>query len=325
MTPIYEIKVGDRDITPSIAGELIRLSVNDKVGVSADTADVSLHFDGSFAIPRAGVALHIKIGYAEEGLWDVGAFIVEETELSGPPDALNIRGTSMPLSPVLADSAALQGGKDRAWRKEVTTFADVVNEVCEAAKLTTKIDPALASIKMPFTVQMGESDAEFLQRITGIHDGIIKYHDTQVIFEKKDSGKLGTISIAKQEVDDYGFTFSERNAVRSVVARWQETADGEVKSYEAGSGVPQKIIKTTYPDENTAKAAAESLLKKLTRTTAEARLTLPTRPGLLAEVILKLDGFPPTISDREFIIESATHTLDALGGLRSVIQAKQRG
>lgn len=327
MTPIYEIKLGDRDITPALAGDLIRLSVNDKVGISADTADILLSFDGSFAIPRSGVALAIKLGYAEQGLWDVGAFIVEETAFSGPPDVLNIRGISMPLVPQAA-SAALQGGTRRAWAAYArggTTFADIVNEVCSAAGLTTKIDDALGTLKMPFTVQMGESDAEFLTRITLLRDGLIKYHDTQVVFEKKDSGKLGKIAVAFSECTDYDFTFAERNAVGSVVARWQDAEAGEVKTVLSGEGRPQKTIETTYPDAETAKAAAESLLKKLKRTTLAARLTMPTRAGLLAEVILELNGFPDATLNREFIVESVTHTLDSRGGLASVLEAKQRG
>lgn len=324
MTPQYKIIVDDRDITDAIIENFISLTVKDKIGISADTVDLSLFFDGSFAIPRAGVTLEIKIGYLEQGLWEVGKFIVEETSLSGVPDVLEIRGISMPQSQQSA-ADALQGSTDRTWQSheiDGTTFEDVVNKVCSDAKLTTKISPELANIKMPFTAQIGESDAEFLTRITLLRNGIIKYHETQVIFEIKDSEKLGTIEIDRTECISYDFTFSERTRVNSVTSKYQDNENGEVVRYTAGDGKPRKVIRSTYPDRETAINAAESLLKKLKRNTVEMNVSLPTKPGLLAEAKIELTGFPDDSLNRAYIIEEVTHNLE--GGLTSEIRGQER-
>lgn len=330
MTPIFQITADGRDITNAISENLIRLSVKDQIGISADTADLSMYFDGSFAIPRAGVTLEIKIGYVEEGLWEVGKFIVEETTLTGVPDVLKIRGISMPQS-TQAASEALQGSTDRTWQSheiDGTTFKAVVDKVCGEAKLTTKISPELANIKMPFTAQIGESDAEFLSRITLLRNGIIKYHETQVIFEIKDSEKLGTIDIDLTECKSYDFTFSERTRVSSVTSKYQDNENGEVVRYTAGDGKPRKVIRSTYPDRETAINAAESLLKKLKRSTVEMNVGLPTKAGLLAETKIKLTGFPDDSLNNEYIIEEVTHNYDSgdndSGGLTSEIKGQQR-
>jgi len=65
MTPQFEITADGRNITDAIKNNLTRLSIVDKIGISADTADLALAFDGSFAIPRAGVTLEVKIGYQD--------------------------------------------------------------------------------------------------------------------------------------------------------------------------------------------------------------------------------------------------------------------
>ena len=53
-------------------------TVQYKMSLTAGTADLSLFFDGSFAIPRAGMVFEVKIRYAEKGLWEVGKFVIEE-------------------------------------------------------------------------------------------------------------------------------------------------------------------------------------------------------------------------------------------------------
>ena len=324
MTPQYQILVDGRDITETIAENFIRLSITDKIGLSADTVDFSIFFDGSFTIPRAGVTLEIKIGYAETGLWDAGRFIVEETNLSGVPDVLSVRGISMPLSPQ-SSIEALQGSTDRVWQSydlEQTTFSAVVNAVCGDAGLSTKIAKELANIKMPYTWQIAETDAEFLTRITQLRNGIIKYREDQVLFEIKDSDKLDTVKIEQTECMSYDFTFSERTDIKSITAKYQVNEDGEVKMYTAGSGDPHKILRFDYPDLETATEAAESLLKKLQRETIETNISLPTKPGLLAEAKIELSGFPDDSLNKSYIISEATHNLE--DGLISEITAKQR-
>lgn len=331
ITPIYQILRDGTDINDILADKFISLTVTDKIGLSADTLDLTLGFDGTYAIPRAGVVLEAKIGYSESGLWEVGKFVVEETTQSGGADAadeLNIRAISIPESPQAAVDA-LQGATERVWQSfavDGTTFQTIVDEVCKAAGLTAKIDGSLASIQMPFTAQLNESDSEFLHRITIIRDGIIKYHDTQVIIEKKDSGKLGSLNIARTNtITSYEFTASERTKVASVVSKYQDADAGEVIKYTAGTGKPRKVIRQTYPDRKSAVDAAESLLKQLQRETVDVNITMPTVAGLLAEKVLNLSDFPDASENGEFIIEQVTHKLHNTAGLSSTIKARKRG
>ena len=329
ITPSYQIIRNGGDLTQTIADKFISLAITDKIGLSADTLDLTLAFDGSYAIPRAGVVLEVKIGYVEDGLWDAGSYVVEETTLTGganAADALNIRALSSPVSPQ-ASVGALQGTTERIWQSheiDMTTFGDIVEEVVRGAGLTAKIDPSLASIPMPTTLQKAESDLAFLHRITILRDGIVKYHDTQVIIEKKDSDGIGELNIAKTDVTSYDFTASERTKVSSVVARYQDTDAGEVEKYTAGSGDPVFEINDTYGDRQTAVDAADSLLRKLQRETVTCQLTMPTVAGLLAEKVLNLSNFPDASLNAEYIVESVTHKLSS-AGLSSTIWAKRRG
>ena len=330
VTPIYQILRDGVDINPIIEDKFISLTVTDKVGPSGDTLDLTLGFDGTYAIPRAGVVLEAKIGYAEEGLWPVGKFVVEETLLSGGADAadeLNIRAVSSPLSPQ-ASVDALQGATERVWQSfavDGTTFQTIVDEVCKAAGLTAKIDASLTAIQMPFTSQIKESDIAFLHRIASLRDGIIKYHGAQVIIEKKDSGKLGSLNIAmKDTITSYAFTASERTKASSVVSKYQDADAGEVILYTAGTGKPRIVINNTFPDRKSAVDAAETLLRHLQRNTEEVNITMPTVAGLLAEKIINLSDFPDASLNGVFIVESVTHKLSNTAGLSSTLKALKR-
>ena len=114
ITPSYQIIRDGGDLTETIADKFISLAITDKIGPSADTLDLSLAFDGSYAIPRAGVVLEAKIGYVEEGLWDAGRYVVEETDLSGGANAaLSVEHTGVEFSGVAPGKRIGVAGHDR--------------------------------------------------------------------------------------------------------------------------------------------------------------------------------------------------------------------
>ena len=277
MTPTYTITANGRDITPEIAPNFLGLVITDRVGISSDTFDLELNWDGGFAI-LPGTLLQVKIGFAETGTWDAGSYYVEEVSLSGPADTLQLRATSLPESPAAA-VGALQGATDRTWQSG-TTFYDIVEAVCRDANLEASVSLALAGIVMPFTAQINESDAEFLSRITILRDGLVKYHDREVVFEKKDVGLLDTFKLDKADPHlAYQLTSTDRDRIGSVTSKYQDVDAGDVKNYTAGAGKPKKIIRQTFPDRQSAIDAAESLLKHLQRRRVHGSVTLITAPG----------------------------------------------
>ncbi|MYF97762.1 hypothetical protein F4212_01300 [Candidatus Poribacteria bacterium] len=323
ITPVFAIISDGNNIADKIDDKFISLSVTDKVSTSGDTADFSLYWDGSFAIPKPGVVFEVQIGYAEEGLWQVGKFVAQENTLSGPEKVLSVRGISQPQSQDAA-VGALQGTTEREWQAG-TTFSEIVEDVCSTAGLTAKVASELVNIAMPHTSQVGESDAQILSRIARNRDAFVKYHDNQVIIEKKDSRRIGKLEIAENQVTSYNFITVERSRFASVTAKYQDAAAGQVEKVTAGEGDPQKVINNTFPDRQSALDAAETILKNMTRQSLTAEITLPTIAGLLAEKVINLKGFPDESFNTEYVLEQVTHKLDKQGGLRSVCKLQQFG
>ena len=311
-TPVYKISLGGTELKE----RLLSLIAIDRAGFSADTLTLTLFAD-NLKLPERGVFISCEIGYEETGTWTLGDFVVEDVKLKGPPPTMVITCISQPQGE--QSIAALQTTKqERVWQPfelDGTTFSTVVSQVVSEAGLSPRVDGKLASIKMPYTVQSNESDAAFLHRLTVERNGIVKMNGNEVLFVSRDGGTLGTETIQHDgESMQYSFDVTERYDIGAVRAKWQDDASGEVMQYTAGTGKGVKIIPKVFSDEATARAAAEALLKHYGRNFVSAEITLPTRPGLLAEKIIHTQGFPGgEQTNNEWVVIRATHTLDKRG------------
>ena len=324
MTPAYQLTLADEEIKE----RLLSLVVADRAGFAGDTLTLSLRAD-NLAIPARGVPISCKIGYEESGLWDVGTYIVEDVKLKGPPVTMVITCISTPQGETAV--AALQTTKsERVWQShgiDGTTFSDVVSQVCSDAGLTARVDAGLASLPMPYTVQSSESDAAFLHRITVERNGLVKMHGDSVLFVVRDGGTLGELTIEHDaEVMEYSFDIAERYDIGAVRARWQEDASGAVEQYTAGEGKGTKIIPKVFSSRAEAVSAADALLKHYGRNFIGGTLKLPTRPGLLAELLVNLQGFPGGAEvNSQYVLVSATHRLSPRGLISSLSLKRPQG
>ena len=303
------------------------LTVTDIIGVKSDTFTLTLFYnDSAYAIPTTGVVLEVEIGYEETGLWEVGAYVVDKVNLSKSINAgtmLAIQASNVPSSPVVTHRK-LQASHNRSFKvKDYGTFGKIVDAVMDTANLTARMDGAIRSIAMPLTVQFNESDANFLYRISLFKDVLVKYHDTEVVFEKRDTGKVGRFEITPDTVSDFSFDIKDRTRFNSLVTQYMDKSKGTTEEFKYGSGEPVKRSERIYPDENAAKEAATALLKELQRKTSEIDFSLPANPRIVAEAIIKVSGFPGGFDDSEFVLEQVTHSLGG-GGLTSQCKGRLR-
>lgn len=328
MKPQAEIKVNGTVIADTkTQTRLETLNITDKIGMSADTVDATLFFDGSYALPPIKGKCEARIGNPE--LWLVGTYIIESVTLNWSRTGggvLHVRGTSMPENPETV--ASLQNSHTRSWQSfalKGTTFATIVNEVCAGAGLSADIDGDLAKIEMPNTFQTGETDAEFLTRICSIRDGKVKYSDSKVIIVKKDKTRLPTqtVNFDTHTFMDFNFEEQSRDDIKAVEAIYIDP-NGVAQTVTAGGGEPKLVIKQPYPDKETATTAAKSLLAHVQRNIVEFAMTTDTVPNLRAESPVQLQNFNVPQINGLYICYEVTHTFSRGGGLLSTSRLKKR-
>lgn len=365
--PVYLLKASGKDITASIAGRLLDLTITDQRGLESDTLEISLDdTDSAIIWPSRGVELQVFIGFTDvaastpllaasdigmtsNGMYDHGKYVVDEIAHDGPPDKLTIRAKAPDLL------AKFKGAKTRSFDK--TTLGAILRTLASDNKLTAAISSKLSALKVDHLDQTQESDINLLTRLGERYGAAAKIADGKLIFVEAGaatsaSGKpLPVMSINRSQVSNHQFTETGRGEYTGVEACWHDVRQAKRKKATATAAKPRKSkksksvqppklvvtneeevagsadnvkrLKQTFPDEETAKAAAAAEWMRLQRAKQTLELTISMGiPGLKAETRIPVSGFRKTI-DGDWVAVEVGHTLSARSGLSTTTRMER--
>ena len=192
-----------------------------------------------------------------------------------------------------------------------------------ASGLKVDIHEDLKGIEMPFTAQVGQTDAEFLTQISSIRDGKVKYNDDQVMIILKDKSRLPEIEIdgSIKDIISYSWSTSSRNDIRRVDATYKND-DNKILTVSSGIGEPAYIVKDIQPDIETAQNISKTILDHAQRGQTTLTISIASQPNLHAESPIRLINFDEPEINGLYICEEVRHQLDRSSGLISTITAK---
>ena len=349
-TPTYTITANQVDVTATLQGRLIDLAVTDCRGFESDELTLTIDdHDAKVAWINRGVELQVWLGYVGEPLHYQGKFVVDEAGHSGPPDKITVRAKAPDVL------AKLKGAKTRSFDK--TTVGAIVKTLADDNQLTAACSPTLAAQKVEHIDQTQESDLHFLTRLGERWGAVAKVADGKLIFTE--AGKSTSVSgqslpvtpITRTMIDTHSYTEAGRGDYTGVEAVWHDVRmakrkkatasadDSKPKKSErsvkppkmtvtneeetAGSTDNVKRLKQTYPDEATAKVAAEAEWMRLQRAKATLELDLKDGlPQLKAETRCPVTGIRLWI-DGDWIATEVTHSLSASSGLSSRLKLER--
>ena len=161
MIPDFKVSFGGSDRTEVLRPLLSTITVVDKPGVEADTADITLKATEQMIVPDSGADVSVSLGYKGElGVWEVFKGVANRVGLSGPPDKLFIQATGVPLS----DDKRMQGSHERAWN-EPLTLGEVLRDIIQRAGFRARVHSDLDGIKLKRFIQSIETDIEILTQM----------------------------------------------------------------------------------------------------------------------------------------------------------------
>ncbi|MDR2676389.1 MAG: hypothetical protein LBC18_16390 [Opitutaceae bacterium] len=326
MTPAYTIISPDgQDITDRFRDRLISLSLTDEAGEKSDTLRITIEdVRRELAFPEPNTRLEVHLGYAG-ALRDMGVYTIDEVKYSGPPDKIEVGGKSASYS--TADAVAdkyppMQDRRTRSWQ-EGTTIDAMVRKMAEETGLKSYVSPRAAPVVLPHTDQSAESNISLLQRLARRYNswakvsyGAIRFVDFRDISPDRNPGKAVGVTLDRAQVTTYAYTNKERNTFNAVRAKWHDTAAAmqKIVTVPAAGASPVLELDTLFPDEETAKKAAESQFKEASRAGKSLSLTLPAPSGLavFADATLNLTGFGPPL-DGPWTMKTVTWSLSRSG------------
>lgn len=179
MQPVFKILANNDNVTELIKERLIRLSITDEIGFVSDAATIVIdNHDDQVEVPARGAELEVYLGYDVDALVKMGKFMVDEVELSGPPNQISITARSSDTFEK-SNLGSIVSPKSRSWHD--ITFPDMVAAIAKENKLSPLVSPRLEGIIVDHIDQTEESDLAFLNRVAQTVDSYVKPADGKLI------------------------------------------------------------------------------------------------------------------------------------------------
>lgn len=312
-TPGFRIEANGGDITKLIADRLISMRLNEQAEQQSDSLEITLDDrDKQVPVPANGTWLRVWLGYSKPVY--MGAFAVDEVELSMGPRSMVIKATASNTAPTLQKEQ-----RTKSWHG--TTLGAVVQEIAGRHNVVPVIKGTLASQQIKHEDQTNESDQAFLTRLAEKFKATIKPADGKlVVVPRAGKDNAGSVTITLEEVSNWRATLKNRGAYGGVKAKWLDRTVNKEKVATAGSGggaLPVFEEKQLFKSQAEAQKAAESRLQSLRAGEVRVSLTMPGRPEVNAEGTVTLEGFRPEV-DGTWNVKNVTHDLGGSGYVTTV-------
>jgi len=238
MRPTFQITAGGSDITGDISGRLVSMTITDTVDETSDGLSLTLEDSaGTLALPASGAKLEISLG------WDganqrVGAFVVDEVEVEGPPDLISVTASSTPFVTDRGGGgqASFTSRKSRSF--EGKTLGEIVETIASDCGLTPAVDSELSSIAVPYVEQVDESDANLLVRLARRYGGVLKPADGRLVLASEAGGRSVTgqaleLTLTPSEVTSWRVRIGGKNqGVTKVKAKRHSYQAADIEEVE---------------------------------------------------------------------------------------------
>ena len=319
MKPTYRIIADGKDITVLINDRLLMLRISDKPGMESDEFELRIDDrDQAVALPARGGRLEVLLGYEGQALKRMGAYTVDEVQVSGPPDELTIRGKA---SDMRGSGKTIRSG---SW--ENVPLSQIVGDIAKrngwevVCPVTTKVERI---------DQRNESDFNFFTRLARQYDCTAKVAEGKLLVMLRQGGKstsgksLQVVTINKTDVSRYQFRLGDRSTQKAVRTRHQDQKSGELKVVELTNGEapdglpPVHTDRHIYPNKTAAEQAAKARLNAFNRSTAAVRLEMAGRADLFAECSINAQGFKVGL-DGEYLVDGVEQVFTASGWTTTV-------
>lgn len=320
-SPNYRLIANDVNVTDKIADRLVSLRYTDAVGMESDMLEIVLadHKRAApLAIPPKGSELQLFMGYGTD-MRRVGLFVSDEIEVGFPCGQLVIRARAATYKASKSGKADLQSQKSRSW-EEGTTLATLVKTIAKEHGLTPVIAAALGAVALPHVDQTDESDLNLLLRLTRRYDAFVKPAGGKLVISKRGASTtasgvaLPSAQIYEDDVapDSGRLVESSRETAGTVVAYYHAIDDARRAAVKVGSGKPERRLKTSYPSEAMALAAARADLARRKRGMRTLSFQTVGSLDVVAEGTVDMVDFREGVAGK-WLVKRVDHTLDVGG------------
>ncbi|WP_420023779.1 phage late control D family protein [Cereibacter azotoformans] len=332
--PAFRVTVNGSNATQLFLPRVSSITITDTAGVQSDTCEIVLTDHIAMMpieIPPAGAEIEIALGYLFAAQV-VGAYVVDEIEVSGPPGQMRITGYAAAFGSSDGGKNPLTEAKTRSW-PDKTTVKAMVEKIAGESGFKAVVSAEAGKVELPHIDQIDESDANLLTRVAREYGLLFKPAGLSLVMAKPGEStsaggeKLPTVALGPKQVTRWSMRVARREAAGKVIAAYRDFGSSEPIEIEvdgapdgvAGSAQTKRLRKI-YPSEAAARQAAEAEAARGKRKAVTLSLQLPGRADLMAEGRVLLAGFRDGVNG-EWLITRVVHSLGS-GGWSSTVEAE---
>jgi phage protein D len=188
-TPAFRVVADGTDITDKIRDRLISLRITDQAGQQSDSLELTIDDrEKRMPVPRYGAWLRVWLGYDTGGQKPayMGAFAVDDVDLSGGPRSMVIKATAAQTAPELTKE-----GRSQSWSNK--TLGQIVQDIAKRNGLHAVINKPLSDIQIKHEDQTNETDQSFLTRLAEKYRATIKPADGKLVVVERGKGAASPV------------------------------------------------------------------------------------------------------------------------------------
>lgn len=341
MRPSYRIVVDGADITELIQQRLIKIDIEDNLGLVNDRFTMSIddrdYEDGTLIplIPH-GVIVTIFLGYEKaegvinpmDGLKPMGRFLIDEIMISrgSAGRAMTVTGRATDTNYSFVKKPQNDNG---AWRN--VTIGEIVTSIAKRNDFKPRIHEDFEQVTVVEN-QTNRSDADYLGYLADKYNAVFKTQAGYLYFcppDKFDEVALpglvpDTVVVHESDCEVWSFTYQGRSNFTGVRAKWKnkdKRASAYANSYVTEHPDQKEAwyeMSEEYASEEEAIQAVNAKKRVLDYQRAKFSMTGIGYPLLMAGSILDLKDFRQNTFPNEWRIVSSTHSFTNNGYMTSL-------
>ncbi|RLJ34223.1 hypothetical protein CLU97_3718 [Chryseobacterium sp. 7] len=302
-----------KNITADVSKSLMSLGYTDHMS-QADTLDISLEdSQGKWQsewYPEKGATITAQIGILGAEVLDCGTFEIDEIELYGSPDAVNIR----------CIAAGFKQGQKRTLKSHVhekKTLSQIVHTI--AADLGLKVIGTIGNITVDRLVQQKKGNLTMLKKLASRYGYTFNVRDQNLIFIKNQEleSKQAVAYFDKTDLISFSLTDRTFGTYSSASIRFHNPEAGAIIEYKTSEGgLPNSDdilhLEQSVDSIEQAQQITKSALREANKMQQSGNISLPGSVVLISGNIISLRRLGRLSGG--YLIKSASHTLSSTSG-----------
>ena len=318
LKPVFKIEYENKDITASIAPNVISVSYSDCEHGKSDEVEIQIedrdNLWKSCWYPSKCDTINLNIGYESEKLLNCGSFEIDEMEFSAPPDTITLKA--------LAANITKPMRQNNSVAYENKTLLQIAQEIAQNHNLT--LVGNIRDIKIQRITQNQKRDLEFLKNLAEEYGYIFKVSDNKLTFY--DIAVLRSqntaLTFTRQEIISFNFKDKTHDQYKSCEVSYHDSKNKrDITASVNGNSTRADALKLNKRCENKEQAllkASAALNKNLP---IEGTVTLIGNPNVVAGLNIQLNGIY-NLSGK-YHIKSAKHIIDRNTGYKTELEVEK--